>query len=77
MSALTQSTAGPSRAELLRALREIAAHFRRTEPHSPVSFLLERAVSWAEMPLDQWLSEVINDDGVLSMIRDRIGAPRT
>jgi len=65
-----------ARAELLRTLGEIAAHFKRVEPHSPVSFLLERAVSWADMPLDQWLAEVVNDDSVLGVIRDRIGVPR-
>lgn len=65
-----------ARAELLRALGEIAAHFKRVEPHSPVSFLLERALAWADMPLDQWLAEVVTDDSVLGTIRDRIGVPR-
>jgi len=65
-----------ARAELLRVLGEIAAHFKRVEPHSPVSFLLERALAWADMPLDQWLAEVVNDDSVLGTIRDRIGLPR-
>lgn len=65
-----------ARAELLRTVGEIAAHFKRVEPHSPVSFLLERAVSWADMPLDQWLAEVVSDDSVLGVIRDRIGVPR-
>lgn len=64
------------RADLLRAIGDIAAHFRKVEPHSPVSFLLERAVQWADMPLDQWLAEVVGDDNVLGMIRDRIGVAR-
>lgn len=67
---------GAEKAELLRTLSEIAAHFKRIEPHSPVPFLLERAVAWANTPLDQWLAEVISDDAVLNGIRDRIGAPR-
>ncbi|MDB5968199.1 MAG: tssA [Hydrocarboniphaga sp.] len=57
----------------LKALSEIAAFFRKTEPHSPVSFLVERAVAWADTPLDQWLAQVVSDDGVLSRIRDRTG----
>jgi type VI secretion system protein ImpA len=65
-----------SRAQLLRAISDIAAHFKRVEPHSPVSFLLDRAVMWADMPLDQWLSEVVGDDTVLGTIRDRIGVAR-
>lgn len=57
----------------LKALTEIAVFFRKTEPHSPVSFLIERAVAWADTPLDQWLAQVVSDDGVLSRIRDRTG----
>ncbi|MDR0780985.1 MAG: type VI secretion system protein TssA [Pseudomonadales bacterium] len=76
LPALTQAGNGATRAELLRVLHEIAEHFRRTEPHSPVPFLLERAVSWADTPLDQWLEDVVNDDSVLRMIRDRIGVSR-
>ncbi|RZA13449.1 MAG: type VI secretion system protein TssA, partial [Lysobacteraceae bacterium] len=34
----------------LQAIGEIAGFFRRTEPHSPVAYLLERAVAWANMP---------------------------
>lgn len=65
-----------TRADLLRTLGEIAAHFKRVEPHSPVPFLLERALMWADMPLDQWLAEVVGDDSVLAVIRDRIGVAR-
>lgn len=64
-----------SKAAALRALGEIAAWFRRVEPHSPVSFLLDRAVAWADTPLDQWLAEVVTDESTLSGIRSRIGLP--
>jgi len=59
----------------LRALGDIAGYFRRTEPHSPVAYLLERAVAWANMPLEQWLAEVVRDDTTLSSIRERVGLP--
>jgi type VI secretion system protein ImpA len=59
----------------LRALGEIAAFFRRTEPHSPVAYLLDRAVYWANMPLEQFLAEIIRDEGTLSSIRERVGLP--
>ena len=61
----------------LRALGEIAGFFRRTEPHSPVAYLLDRAVYWANMPLDQFLAELIRDEGTLSSIRERVGLPPT
>lgn len=64
-----------SRQAALRALADIAAFFRRTEPHNPVSFMLEKAVAWANTPLDAWLSEVVRDSGVLASIRDRVGIP--
>ncbi len=59
----------------LRAISEIAAFFRRTEPHNPVAYLLDRAVMWANMPLEDWLAEVIRDQGTLSSIRERVGLP--
>lgn len=59
----------------LRALNDIAAFFRRTEPHSPVAYLLERAVYWANMPLEQFLAEIIRDENTLSSIRERVGLP--
>ena len=62
-----------SRAEALRRLTEIAAFFQRTEPHSPVSFLVQRAVRWGEMPLDRWLDEVVGDESVLFRIRETLG----
>ncbi|MNE70257.1 hypothetical protein D3C80_1660380 [compost metagenome] len=65
-----------SKQDALRQLKEIAAFFRHSEPHSPVAYLLERAVTWADMPLDQWLTEIIDDEGMLGRIRERIGVTR-
>lgn len=62
-----------SRADALRRLEALAAYFRRTEPHSPVSYLVQRAVRWGEMPLEAWLQDVINDDTVLSRVRETLG----
>lgn len=64
-----------SKESALRAISEIAGFFRRTEPHNPVAYLLDRAVMWANMPLEDWLAEVIRDQGTLSSIRERVGLP--
>lgn len=64
-----------SKAAAVKALGEISAWFKRVEPHSPVAFLLERAVAWADTPLDEWLAEVISDDSTLRNIRSKIGLP--
>lgn len=62
-----------SRAEALRRLQEIAAFFHRTEPHSPVSYLVQRAARWGEISLDKWLEEVVGDPTALARIRETLG----
>jgi type VI secretion system protein ImpA len=62
-----------SRPEALKQLSEIAAFLQRTEPHSPVSYLVQRAVKWGNMPLGNWLQEVIKDESVLHQLRETLG----
>ncbi|MBV8454298.1 MAG: type VI secretion system protein TssA [Deltaproteobacteria bacterium] len=61
------------RAEALVQLEKIAEYFRRTEPHSPVAYLVQRAVRWGRMPLAEWLTDVISDEGVLTRVRETLG----
>lgn len=61
------------RAEALARLAEVAEYFRQTEPHSPVSYLVQRAIAWGQMPLDTWLADVIKDTSVLEGIRETLG----
>jgi len=65
-----------NRADALRRLATIARFFQRTEPHSPVAYLVERAVRWGEMPLEKWLDEVVSDANVLNALRDTLGLPK-
>ncbi len=67
--------AGPlrSRGEALARLGEVAEFFRQTEPHSPVSYLVQRAISWGQMPLETWLADVIKDTNVLGGIKETLG----
>lgn len=62
-----------SRQDALKRLAEVADFFRLTEPHSPVSYLVQRAVKWGNMPLESWLQEVVKDESVLSQIRETLG----
>lgn len=62
-----------SRKDALRRLGEIAAFFQKTEPHSPVSYLVQRAVKWGNMGLETWLQEVIKDQSVLFQLRETLG----
>ena len=62
-----------SRAEALKRLGQLAEFFRKSEPHSPVSYLVQRAVKWGNMPLDSWLQEVVKDQNVLYQLRETLG----
>lgn len=48
-----------SRDAAFKQLLEIAQFFRKTEPHSPVSYALEKAVKWGNMPLEDLIVELI------------------
>jgi type VI secretion system protein ImpA len=62
-----------NRADAIRRLIAIADFFQRTEPHSPVSHLVQRAARWGEMPLEKLLDELVRDPAVLSSIRETLG----
>ena len=74
-SAAAPAVAGPikTRREAVARLAEAANFFRQTEPHSPVAYLVERAIKWSQMPLDAWLASVIKDGTVLDALRDTLG----
>lgn len=62
-----------NRQQALKLLAQIQEYFATNEPHSPVTFLLGRAIDWADMPLDQWLAHIIKNEDQLSMISDMVG----
>ena len=51
-----------SREDAFRKLLDIAAYFRRTEPHSPVPYALEQAVRWGRMGLPELMEELVIDE---------------
>lgn len=61
---VTQVQRGPvqTREAAFKQLTEIAEFFRKTEPHSPVSYVLEKAVKWGNMPLNELIQELIIDN---------------
>jgi type VI secretion system protein ImpA len=75
--AAAQATAqgGPprTRAQALQRLREVAEYFRRTEPHSPVAYLADKAVKWGDMPLHEWLRQVVKDEGSMAHLQELLG----
>lgn len=62
-----------NRRQALKLLGQIQDYFATNEPHSPVTFLLGRAINWADMPLDQWLTHIIKNEDQLATLSDMIG----
>lgn len=62
-----------SREQALAQLRAVAEFFRRTEPHSPVAYLAEKAARWGEQPLHAWLRSVIKDEASLGRLEELLG----
>lgn len=51
-----------NREEAYRQLLLIAEYLARTEPHSPVPYLIKRGVEWGNKPLSELLGELISAD---------------
>ena len=62
-----------SRSQALEQLRQIAVFFRETEPHSPVAYLAEKAVLWANLPLHAWLKAVVKNADALTSLEELLG----
>jgi len=62
-----------SREQALAQLRGVAEFFRRTEPHSPVAYLAEKAARWGEQPLHAWLRSVVKDEASLAKLEELLG----
>ena len=50
-----------SREQAIKNLDQIAAFFRQTEPHSPMSYAIEQVIRWSELSLPELLEELIVD----------------
>src|SRR5204863_8911542 len=69
------ANAGPprSRAEAIARLGEAAQYFSDAEPHSPVAYLVRRAIRWADMPFADVLGELVKDDKLVKQIGETLG----
>lgn len=74
MVSLSQPGEIYNRDQAFQELRKIADYFQRTEPHSPVYMLLERAIRWGYMSLPELLNEMVGDNsGVMGRITQMAG----
>ena len=60
-----------SRADAYRRLAEAADYLLKTEPHSPSSYLVRRAVEWGHMNLFDVLKQIVRNEGEMDEI-DRL-----
>jgi type VI secretion system protein ImpA len=58
------STTNLDRDAAFETLQTIANYFRQTEPHSPLSYLIQKTIQWGKLSLPQLLEELIKDDDV-------------
>ena len=64
-----------TRHQAITQLRAIADFFRRTEPHSPVSYFADKAANAGEQDLHTWLRSVVKDTASLAHIEELLGVP--
>ena len=62
-----------NREDAFRLLLRVSEFFRKTEPHSPVSYMLQQAVEFGRMGLPDLLKELITDEDVLTRFAERTG----
>ena len=62
-----------NRAEAYWMLSQAADYILRTEPHSPVPYLVKRAISWGSMTLGEVLQELLKEGSDLQSIYTLLG----
>jgi len=75
---VTSSAAGPSgpisnRKVAFERLKEVADYLKRTEPHSPVAYLVQRAIKWGDMSLESVITELVKNNDVRKQIMETLG----
>lgn len=76
--AASASRSGPvrTRADAVARLQEAADYFRQAEPHSPLSYLIQRAIRWAGMGFEELMQELVKDESALSQVSETLGFRR-
>lgn len=62
-----------TRAEAYRQLAHIAGVLEQLEPHSPIPYLLRRAIDLGKMPFRQLLHELVREPNQLAEVRREFG----
>lgn len=65
-----------NREQAMQVLQEISDYFQLNEPHSPVSYMLQKTIKWSQMPLHEWLAQVIKHEEPLEAVHEILGVQR-
>lgn len=65
-----------NREQAMQVLQDIADYFQANEPHSPVSYMLQKTIKWSQMPLHEWLSQVIKSENPLETVHELLGVQK-
>ena len=65
-----------NREQAMQVLQDIADYFQTNEPHSPVSYMLHKTIKWNQMPLHEWLSQVIKNENPLETVHELLGVQK-
>ena len=63
----------PTRADHYQQIAETAAALKQLEPHSPIPYLLERAVELGAMPFPELMKVLVRNPEVLNMMNRELG----
>lgn len=56
-------------AAAFETMEQLARYFEKTQPQSPVPYLVRLAIRWGKMPLERWLEELLSEH---SDVRDEL-----
>lgn len=66
-------TISEERGLVISKLKECSAYFKSVEPHSPIPYLLEKAILWASLSFPALLKELVHDDMQQKQISQLLG----
>lgn len=62
-----------TREDIYRQLREAATLLQKMEPHSPIPYLIQKAVQWGSMPFPQLIRALIRDENIITELNRELG----
>jgi type VI secretion system protein ImpA len=64
---------GRSREDIYRQLRDAANQLQQMEPHSPIPYLIQKAVQWGSLPFPQLIRALVRDQNIIAELNRELG----